>query len=117
MRGNHDASLSLEGVYCCDEYDLENIHFVHEASKNNINQISGHFHPVVSLKVNSKRITTKCLVVSKNSIILPSYGKYTGGLNISKPPLKKIIDINSIIFVLTKNSVYKIPLNHMKDFL
>ena len=33
VRGNHDASLILEGVYCCDEYVLENIHFVHEASK------------------------------------------------------------------------------------
>jgi len=117
VRGNHDANLSLEGVYCCDEYDLENIHFVHEASKKNINQISGHFHPVVSLKVNSKKITTKCLVVSKKSIILPSYGKYTGGLNINKPPLKNLININSIIFLLTKNSVYKIPVNQMKDLL
>jgi len=117
VRGNHDANLSLEGVYCCDEYDLENIHFVHEASKKKINQISGHFHPVASLKVNSKKITTKCLVVSKKSIILPSYGKYTGGLNINKPPLKNLININSIIFLLTKNSVYKIPVNQMKDLL
>ena len=117
VRGNHDASLILEGVYCCDEYVLENIHFVHEASKKNINQISGHFHPIASLKVNSKKIMTKCLVVSKNSIILPSFGKYTGGLNINKPPLKKFIDINSIIYLLNKSSVYRIPLNHMKDFL
>ena len=85
--------------------------------KKNINQISGHFHPIASLKVNSKKIMTKCLVVSKNSIILPSFGKYTGGLNINKPPLKKFIDINSIIYLLNKSSVYRIPLNHMKDFL
>jgi len=117
IRGNHDSGLSLEGVYCCDEYVLENIHFVHEASKKNINQISGHFHPVVSLKINSKKITTKCLVVSKKSIILPSYGKFTGGLNINKPPLNHFININSIIFLLTKNSVYEIPVNQIRNLL
>ena len=115
IRGNHDTSLILEGAYCCDEYVLENIHFVHEASEKINNQISGHFHPVASLKIHSQKILAKCLVVSKNSIILPSYGKYTGGLNINKPPLKKFININSIIYLLNKSSVYKIPLNQMKD--
>jgi metallophosphoesterase superfamily enzyme len=90
---------------------------IHEASKENINQVSGHFHPVASLRVNSKKITAKCLVHSENLIILPSYGQYTGGLNITKSPLREFIDVNSTIYLLSNKSVYKLPVSKIKNLL
>ena len=117
IRGNHDNKLSIDGVFCCEKYVLDGIHFIHEASKENINQVSGHFHPVASLRVNSKKITAKCLVHSKNLIILPSYGQYTGGLNITKSPLREFIDVNSTIYLLSNKSVYKLPVSKIKNLL
>jgi len=117
IRGNHDNKLRMDDMIFYEQYKLDGIHFIHEASKKNFYQITGHFHPVASLKVNSKKIITKCLIHSDNLMILPSYGHYTGGLNITKSPLKEFININSIIYLLSKKSVYKLPFKKMKNFL
>ena len=55
---------------------------------NNQYQVSGHFHPVASVKVGSKKITEKCLIHSENHLILPSFGTFTGGLNINSNIMK-----------------------------
>jgi hypothetical protein len=80
--GNHENKIKIEGIKFHQKYIVDNIHFLHEAIQKNINQISGHFHPVASIKVSSKKITSKCLIHSNNHIILPSFGEFTGGLNI-----------------------------------
>jgi len=57
------------------------------------------------------------LVHSENLIILPSYGQYTGGLNITKSPLREFIDVNSTIYLLSNKSVYKLPVSKIKNLL
>ena len=105
--GNHENKIKIEGIKFHQEYIVDNIHFLHEAIQKNINQISGHFHPVASIKVSSKKITSKCLIHSNNHIILPSFGEFTGGLNINDPVLKPFISEDSSIYFLTKKSIYK----------
>ena len=80
--GNHENKIKIEGIKFHQEYIVDDIHFLHEAIQKNINQISGHFHPVASIKVSSKKITSKCLIHSNNHIILPSFGEFTGGLSL-----------------------------------
>lgn len=43
--------------------------------------ISGHLHPVISLA--GKR--WRCFVVAQDHLILPAFGSYTGGLDLSDP--------------------------------
>ena len=105
--GNHENKIKIEGIKFHQEYIVDNIHFLHEAIQKNINQISGHFHPVASIKVSSKKITGKCLIHSNNHIILPSFGEFTGGLNINDPVLKSFISEDYNIYFLTKKSIYK----------
>ena len=105
--GNHENKIKIEGIKFHQEYTVDNIHFLHEAIQKNINQISGHFHPVASIKVSSKKITSKCLIHSNNHIILPSFGEFTGGLNINDPVLKRFISEDYNIYFLTKKSIYK----------
>ena len=105
--GNHENKIKIEGIKFHQEYIVDNIHFLHEAIQKNINQISGHFHPVASIKVSSKKITSKCLIHSNNHIILPSFGEFTGGLNINDPVLKPFISGDYNIYFLTKKSIYK----------
>ncbi len=105
--GNHENKMKLKKITFYHNYVIDNIHFIHEAKPNNKYQVSGHFHPVASVKVGSKKITGKCLVHSNNHLILPSFGTFTGGLNINSNIIKPYLNNDYDIFMLGKNSVYK----------
>ena len=105
--GNHENKMKIDSINFYQEYVVDNVRFIHEAVQENINQISGHYHPVASIKVSSKKITTKCLIHTNNHIILPSFGVFTGGLNIHDSVLKPFISQDSNIYFLTKKSIYK----------
>lgn len=105
--GNHENKMKLEKITFYHDYVIDNIHFTHEAKLNNQHQVSGHFHPVASVKVGSKKITEKCLIHSENHLILPSFGTFTGGLNINSNIMKPYLSNYYDIFMLGKKSVYK----------
>ena len=105
--GNHESKFEIGRISFLNEYVIDDIHFIHQALPTSIFQISGHFHPVASVKSSIKKITAKCLLHTNNHIILPSFGKYTGGLNINNPVFKPFVNNNSKIYMLTKKSIYK----------
>ena len=105
--GNHENKLKIDHINFLNEYVIDDIHFIHQALQKSIFQISGHFHPVATIKSSNKKITAKCLLHTKNHIILPSFGTYTGGLNINDPALKPFVSHKSYFYMLTKNSIYK----------
>ena len=105
--GNHESNVEISQINFLNEYVIDDIHFIHEALQTSVFQISGHFHPVATVKSNITKITAWCLFHTNNHIILPSFGQYTGGLNITNPALKPFINNESEIYMLTKKSIYK----------
>ena len=105
--GNHESKFEIGGINFLNEYVIDDIHFIHQALQTSTFQISGHFHPVASVKSSIKKITAKCLLHTNNHIILPSFGQYTGGLNINNPVFKPFVNNESNIYMLTKKSIYK----------
>ena len=105
--GNHESKFEIGQINFLNEYVIDDIHFIHEALQTSVFQISGHFHPVATVKSNIKKITAKCLLHTNNHIILPSFGTYTGGLNINDPALKPFVNHKSYVYMLTKKSIYK----------
>ena len=105
--GNHESKFEIGRINFLNEYVIDDIHFIHQALPTSIFQISGHFHPVASVKSSIKKITAKCLLHTNNHIILPSFGQYTGGLNINSPVFKPFVNNDSKIYMLTKKSIYK----------
>ena len=105
--GNHESKFEIGQINFLNEYVIDDIHFIHEALQTSVFQISGHFHPVASVKSSIKKITAKCLLHTNNHIILPSFGQYTGGLNINNPVFKPFVNNESKIYMLTKKSIYK----------
>ena len=95
--GNHESKFEIGRINFLNEYVIDDIHFIHQALPTSIFQISGHFHPVASVKSSIKKITAKCLLHTNNHIILPSFGQYTGGLNINTPVFKPFVNYNSKI--------------------
>ena len=108
--GNHEDNMEFENITFFDEYVLDGIHFIHQASKKNIYQISGHYHPIATVRTGSKKITGKCFIQLKYNLILPSFGVYTGGLNIKNSIFKEIFEKEPRIYFLGKKAVYKYPL-------
>ena len=112
--GNHENKMKSAFIKFYERYIVDDIHFLHEAVLEKKYQISGHFHPVASLKINSKQITEKCLIHSENHIIMPAFGEFTGGLNINNPVFKPFLNRNYYIYFLTKKSVYKFASHDIK---
>ena len=114
IEGNHDSNLlfkdKIQGNFK-NFYKLENFKFVHsksEIDELNIFEFSGHYHPKVTLKFNGLNYSYKCFILTDNFCILPSFGTYTGGLDIKSNALKKILPINKQIIILGNNKIKEI---------
>lgn len=84
--GNHDPDipLSIAGERA-EHLILSDILLAHEPDysrlKNNQAQIIGHYHPKTSHSVARRKMKGKCFLASENMLIMPAFGKYTGGLS------------------------------------
>ena len=112
--GNHENKIKIEGVKFHIEYVIDGIYFIHEYIKKNVPQISGHFHPVATIKLGSRKITAKCLIHTDTNIILPSFGEYTGGLNIKDKIYKSVFKNKHRIYILGKKHIYEFPKTSLK---
>ena len=114
IEGNHDSNLlfkdKIQGNFK-NFYKLENFKFVHSKSETNelnIFEFSGHYHPKITLKFNGLNYSYKCFILTDSFCILPSFGTYTGGLDIKSNALRKILPINKQIIILGKNKIKEI---------
>ncbi|NND78098.1 MAG: ligase-associated DNA damage response endonuclease PdeM [Flavobacteriales bacterium] len=83
VRGNHDTFPEEEykkanmAVY--DELDRGQVLFSHEPIDTEQFNVYGHIHPAVRLRGFAlKSLRLPCFYISKNEIILPAFGAFTG---------------------------------------
>lgn len=50
-------------------------------------ELSGHFHPKLSVPVGGKRVVRPCTLASETRLILPAFGAFTGGLHAADPAI------------------------------
>ncbi len=108
--GNHDKALinvnHLQGDFI-ETYSESNFCFTHIKKKTNkkkLFELSGHYHPKYALKVNKLNYYYKCYVVGKRFCILPSFGTYTGGLDVkSQEFMKDLNEKNIKLIIIGKN--------------
>ena len=92
--GNHDPEIpkELPGKRL-NHLSLPPLHLTHDndaiISRESSAQILGHFHPKASIQLGRKKLRTKCFVVCKNHLICPSFGFFTGGLDIESEDFKE----------------------------
>lgn len=91
ISGNHDAKLKRlpAGLTALAHQDLGSIRIVHDpkdASPNHLN-IAGHWHPVARIP-DGKRTSLRlpCFLFRNNTLILPSFGSFTGGAIMNPEP-------------------------------
>ena len=92
--GNHDGFLrkiraKMPGVQIYDREYIDNFCLIHDAKdkvKKNFFILSGHRHPCFSIRGTSDEIRLPALALSiqYNYAILPAFGTFTGGENLSR---------------------------------
>ena len=114
IEGNHDSNLLFKNKILGsfkNFHKVNNFKFVHsksEINKTNIFEFSGHYHPKITLKFNGLNYSYKCFILTNNFCILPSFGTYTGGLDIKSNTLRKILPNDKQIIILGNNIIKEI---------
>lgn len=93
ITGNHDdAAAAALGGRVMAEAHIGPLVLRHEAVADDPTpELSGHFHPKVAVHIRGRRIVRRCFAVSATKIILPAYGAYTGGLDITDPAIRAVM--------------------------
>jgi DNA ligase-associated metallophosphoesterase len=94
ISGNHDPSppqgLGGEVMNCLSLGALNLRHEPQVAAAPG--EIAGHLHPKARLVRRGRSVRRSCFAASRSRMILPSFGAYTGGLNVFDPAFDGLFD-------------------------
>ena len=91
IEGNHDPGpLDLGGEHRA-EYTRKPLTFRHIAEAGAAGEVSGHYHPKVSVATRARKISRPAFLVDDRRLILPAYGTYTGGLRSDDAALCRLL--------------------------
>jgi hypothetical protein len=70
-------------------------------------EIAGHLHPVASISRRGRRITSRSFVADGRRLIMPAFGAYTGGLDVSAPAISSLFHEGSFTaWMIGRSSIY-----------
>lgn len=110
IAGNHDpqppTSIGGEVAECLQEGNLT---FQHEAARKSIHgEITGHFHPKARVNQRGRSLSRPCFIEDGKRMILPSFGAYTGGLNVLDPAIARHYPNGFTAHVIGKTKIHAI---------
>jgi DNA ligase-associated metallophosphoesterase len=111
IAGNHDpAPPAGLGGRVVETLDIGPLHFRHEAAPLPVvGEVSGHFHPVASVATRGRRLRGRCFVNDSRRIMLPAFGSYTGGLNVTDPAIAGLFDRHFLVHLVGHRRVHTLP--------
>ena len=111
IAGNHDPEIpESAGGRAVDRYALNGLLFLHEPEGTAAAfEICGHFHPKARIRAGPRRIVRPCFVGDDRLLILPSFGAYTGGLDIMNPAIAGLFPGAFTAWLVSSGAVYAFP--------
>jgi uncharacterized protein len=111
IAGNHDPSPPdwLGGIIA-EEYALGGLllrHEPHAASKPG--EVAGHLHPCARVAKWGRGVRRRCFVSDGMRLVLPSFGAYTGGLDVGEAAIAALFAGPFHAYMLGTERVYAIP--------
>ena len=67
--------------------------------------VCGHLHPKVRIPTRRSKVSAPCWAVSRERIIMPSFGTYTGGLDVRDPAIAEELIGPTALFATTGRSL------------
>lgn len=108
IEGNHDAAAGLVlGGESTPSLTIGPLTFRHEADAAcGEGEVSGHFHPVVSIATRVRRVRRKCFVSNGMRCVMPALGAFTGGLDVLDEAFAPLFPGAFSTFALGRDRVY-----------
>lgn len=103
--GNHDPNApdNLGGV-SASQFQMGPLTFRHEPQSGTQNgEIAGHLHPAGKIIRRKKSVRRPCFVTDSARLIMPSFGTYTGGLNIRHKAFNDLFNESKLSAILLGN--------------
>jgi DNA ligase-associated metallophosphoesterase len=72
-------------------------------------EVAGHLHPCASVVKWGRRVRRRCFAADGLRLILPSFGAYTGGLDVGDPAIAALFAGPFHAYMLGHSRVYAIP--------
>ena len=114
ITGNHDAKAeAVAGGDMIDEIEIGGVILRHRTKRGETRpELSGHWHPKLTVVQRGRRIARPCLVASESRMILPAFGELTGGMNAADPAILAAMQPASAIdaLVAAGGQVARFPL-------
>ncbi len=108
--GNHDPEPPARfGGQAVDRVEIGGLGFSHAPEAEGAWQVVGHMHPAAKVAKTGRTVRRRCFVTDGTRIILPSFGAYTGGLNVLDDAYRPFFAIKPDVWMLGKTRVYQVP--------
>ena len=111
ITGNHDPHPpAWLGGTITEELSEGGLLFRHEPQMDAApGEIAGHLHPAAKVFKWGRGVRRRCFAADGGRMILPSFGAYTGGLDVGDPAIAQLFAGSFHAFMLGQERVYAIP--------
>ncbi len=107
VRGNHDREPTGLAGESVAEFAAGPFIFRHQAVRGaEPGEVSGHFHPKAVMPVRGTAICRPCFVTDSRRLMLPAFGAYAGGLDISDPAIARLFPRGLRVFLLGRERLF-----------
>lgn len=114
--GNHDPAPPADlGGQSALEVRLSGLALRHEALTDGVpaGEISGHYHPKARVRLRTGSVSGRCFVTDGQRLILPSFGAYTGGLDVFDPALAQLLRDRFRVLLMARGRLYPFAANQL----
>jgi DNA ligase-associated metallophosphoesterase len=115
ITGNHDPHPPARlGGAILPEWREAGLIFRHEPVRfesggEEDGEIAGHLHPCAHVAKWGRSVRRRCFAADQARMILPSFGAYTGGLDVGEAPIAGLFGPRFHAYMLGSERVYAIP--------
>lgn len=113
VQGNHDGAWVPSRASQCEVFTLNGLTFRHEATANGMGEVSGHFHPCAGVTHKGGFVRRRCFIEDGRKMILPSFGAFTGGLDVTQPTIALHFLDGFNVHILGMDKVYSLTADRL----
>ena len=117
ITGNHDPHPpAWLGGAVMAEWHEAGLTFRHEPQADaGPGEVAGHLHPAATVAKFGRGVRRRCFAGDAQRLVLPSFGAYTGGLDVGDPAIASLFGSRFHAFMLGTERVYAIPRSQTAD--